>query len=68
MELRSQGPAGEPRLADLLDDPVTGAVMRRDGVSRDELLETIRRARLALRWRSAGPTDIMDSDIRDNAA
>ncbi len=31
----------EPRLSELLDDPVTRAVMARDGVSREELLEHI---------------------------
>ncbi|MBI1246060.1 MAG: hypothetical protein GC202_13745 [Alphaproteobacteria bacterium] len=29
---------GEPRLSELLDDPVTQAVMRRDGVTRDGIL------------------------------
>ncbi|MBL8805361.1 MAG: hypothetical protein JNN22_00840 [Rhodospirillales bacterium] len=30
--------AGEPRLADLIDDPVAQVMMRRDGVTRDGLL------------------------------
>jgi hypothetical protein len=45
----------------LLDDPVTRAVMIRDGVDCDDLLENIRRARLAMRWRTQGRADIMDN-------
>lgn len=40
--------APEPALADLLDDPVTHAVMRRDGVTRQFLIGTIERARARL--------------------
>ena len=38
----------EPAIADLLDDPVTHAVMRRDGVTRQTILHTIEAARLRL--------------------
>ena len=38
----------EPKLDDLLDDPVTHAVMRRDGVSRADLLAHIAAARARL--------------------
>lgn len=61
MRKRAPWLAGEPALTDLLDDPVTRAVMIRDGVDRDNLLENIRRARLAMRWRTQGRADIMDN-------
>lgn len=61
MKTRSPWLAGEPDLSDLLDDPVTRAIMGRDGVDRDELIESIRRARLAIRWRRQGRPDIMDN-------
>jgi hypothetical protein len=61
MRKKTTWAAGEPALADLLNDPLTRAVMARDGVSDDELLETIRRARLVLRWRSQGRDDRMDN-------
>lgn len=35
---RPGAPAAEPRLVDLIDDPVAQAVMRRDGVTRESLL------------------------------
>jgi hypothetical protein len=35
----------EPRLDDLLGDPVVQAVMARDGVSRADVLECVERAR-----------------------
>ncbi len=38
----------EPAIADLLDDPVTHAVMRRDGVTRQTILRTIAAARVRL--------------------
>lgn len=38
----------EPRLSDLLDDPVTKAVMARDRVSREELVAHIVRAQARL--------------------
>lgn len=38
----------EPAIADLLDDPVTHAVMRRDGVTRQTILRTIEAAQLRL--------------------
>ena len=41
-------PDEEPSLDDLLDDPVTHAVMRRDSVSRAELLAHIAAARARL--------------------
>lgn len=41
-------PDEEPSLDDLLDDPVTHAVMRRDRVSRAELLAHIAAARARL--------------------
>gem|GEM_PF-5967344 len=41
----------EPALADLLDDPVTHAVMRRDGVTRQFLVQTLEAARRALQSR-----------------
>jgi hypothetical protein len=51
----------EPALADLLDDPVTHAVMRRDGVTRQVLIRTIEnaRARLAQGARAAVPADTL---------
>jgi len=38
----------EPRLGDLLDDPITKAVMARDRVTRDDLLAHIERAQARL--------------------
>ncbi len=38
----------EPAIDDLLDDPVTHAVMRRDGVTRQTILHTIAAARVRL--------------------
>ncbi len=38
----------EPAIAELLDDPVTHAVMRRDGVTRQTILRTIEAARTRL--------------------
>lgn len=51
----------EPAIADLLDDPVTHAVMRRDGVTRQVLIRTIEnaRARLALGARPSIPADLL---------
>ena len=40
-------PAGE-RLHDLLDDPIVATLMRRDGVSRDDLLALVADMRLRL--------------------
>jgi hypothetical protein len=39
---------GEPRLDEVLNDPVVQAVMRRDGVSRVEILGLVEWARLEL--------------------
>ena len=41
----------EPPLADVLRDPVVQAVMRRDGVTPDELLRVIAEAQAQLRRR-----------------
>lgn len=51
----------EPAIADLLDDPVTHAVMRRDGVTRQVLIRTIEsaRARLAQAGRGVAPADML---------
>jgi hypothetical protein len=38
----------EPAIGDLLDDPITHAVMRRDGVTRQTLVQTLEIARLRL--------------------
>ncbi len=38
----------EPHLGELLDDPLTRAVMARDGVTREELLEHIAAAQAKL--------------------
>jgi hypothetical protein len=38
----------EPHLGELLDDPLTRAVMARDGVTREELLEHIAAAQARL--------------------
>lgn len=38
-------PEPEPPLAELIDDPVTQAVMRRDGVTREALLRIVETAR-----------------------
>jgi hypothetical protein len=40
---------GEPRIEDLLDDPVTQLVMHRDQVCRDELARLIEGVRETLR-------------------
>ena len=61
MQNRAPWLVGEPALNDLLADPVTRAVMVRDSVDRDDLLETIRRARLAMRWRTQDRADVMDN-------
>jgi len=39
----------EPSLDELLSDPVTEAVMARDGLSRDDVRNAIQRARAGLR-------------------
>ena len=51
----------EPAIADLLDDPVTHAVMRRDGVSRQFLIRTIEcaRERLARGARTTIPAETL---------
>lgn len=51
----------EPAIADLLEDPVTHAVMRRDGVTRQVLIRTIEtaRARLAQSGRAATPAKML---------
>jgi len=41
--------SGEPSLQEMLSDEVVQAVMRRDGVRRDDLLALIRRVQRALR-------------------
>ncbi|MBI3507502.1 MAG: hypothetical protein HY059_21915 [Proteobacteria bacterium] len=41
-------PDGEPSLGELIDDPVTLAVMRRDGVTRQSLLAVLDAARSRL--------------------
>lgn len=40
----------EPTIEEMLDDPAVQAVMRRDGVSREEIEHLIRIARLRQRW------------------
>jgi hypothetical protein len=47
----------EPRLADLLQDPLTAVVMARDGVSRDAIMSLLRwaAAQIAADTRGARP-------------
>jgi hypothetical protein len=45
----------EPRIEDILNDPLTEAVMRRDGVSEDSLRALIRNMRSSLRARPLHP-------------
>lgn len=45
------------RVADLLDDPVARAVMRRDGLSRDDVLAELAPVAEALRRRAAHRID-----------
>jgi len=42
----------EPRLSEVLNDPVVHAVMARDGVTREDLCSIIRNARQSLRARN----------------
>ena len=44
----------EPPLEDALDEPIVHLVMRRDGVSREELVLTVQEARSRLRFRERG--------------
>jgi hypothetical protein len=39
---------GEPRLTDLLDDPLTALLMQRDGVEKDEVSALFARIRAVL--------------------
>lgn len=41
----------EPSLGEMLDDPVVAAVMRRDHVTRDDLIAVVEAARAGLRQR-----------------
>lgn len=41
-------PEPEPRIEDLLEDPVLHAILRKDGVSRDDLMAVITNARRRL--------------------
>jgi hypothetical protein len=43
---------GEPRLDDMLGDPVVRAVMDRDGVSREDVLACVEGARLRMARRA----------------
>lgn len=43
----------EPRLLDMLDDPVVQAVMNRDKVERSEIVELVRDVQARLEARSA---------------
>ena len=47
--------SGEPSLQEMLSDEVVQAVMRRDGVRRDDLLALIRRVQRALRPEGVWP-------------
>lgn len=40
----------EPTIREILDDPTIQAVMKRDGVKRDELEHLLRIAQLSRRW------------------
>jgi len=42
---------GEPSLSEVLGDCVVRVTMESDGVDYDELIDAIRHAQLALRWR-----------------
>jgi hypothetical protein len=48
MDTRSNTPADEPRIEEMLEDAVVKAVMQRDGVGRGELLGLIEWARIEL--------------------
>jgi hypothetical protein len=48
METRSNTPASDPRIDEMLEDAVVRAVMERDGVGRGELLGLIEWARIEL--------------------
>ena len=41
--------AGEPAVAELLADPMIDLLLRRDGLTRDEVWAAVEQARLALR-------------------
>ena len=45
----------EPRLRDMLDDPVVQAVMARDKVRRSEIIDLVRSVRARI---EAGPPDL----------
>jgi hypothetical protein len=49
----------EPHLRDLLEDPLTGIVMARDGVSRAELVRLM--TRIAARRMSGSPMPLVPS-------
>lgn len=46
----------EPPLAELVDDPVAQALMRRDGVTREALFRTLDAARLRIAAAAVPPT------------
>lgn len=48
LDLASRAGA-EPRLGDMLEDPIVIQLMRRDGVDREDLLDLLDAARLRLR-------------------
>ncbi len=49
MPVTSSSCSDEPRLAEVLDDPVILAVMARDGIGRAEMMELVRAAQQKLR-------------------
>lgn len=54
MNARNAVESAEPALRDLLEDPVLEAVLRRDRISRDELIAEICAARTRLGLATAG--------------
>ncbi len=51
--------SGEPSLQEMLSDEVVQAVMRRDGVRREDLLSLIRRVQQSLQRGRARPEDVL---------
>lgn len=56
MSIDSQG--WRSRVVELLDDPVGQAILRRDGLNRDEVIEAMARAACRLRQRGRGPAEV----------
>jgi len=55
----------EPPLSEVLSDPIVHAVMRRDGVTREELIAVTQRAASAIKARNAGDSGWRVTPIRN---